>query len=310
VAGSAVTPGGTQVPFVMTSGSSMAVPFPSAPSGGSIFSLFINSSGQLAGTEFDGAAFFGNSAGVSMVPGSANVLVNGLSSAGVFSGYIPGTPDSALTGTAGGITSLPFSQALAISNSGLLLVIPETGSGPGGLLFTPEVYNGSTAVPIDIGGFTINPLASGLNDSGQVVGPIFVFGPPGSGFVATASSLSQIAGQADGLPWYINNLGVVVGATAQQGFVWDSTNGKQSLSSLVAPGWTILDPEGINDSGQIVAFAQFDGGAEEPVLLTPLATPEPSTISMMLATIAFFTTVHFARRRRLQPHNVVARVDE
>ncbi len=102
----------------------------------------------------------------------------------------------------------------------------------------------------------------------------------------------------------INDLGVAVGAFGtsccftQPAFIWDPVNGTQVLSSLVAPGWNIVDPRGINNEGQIVGYGSFMGGAYEAVLLDPLATPEPSTISMMLATIALFATIRFAGRRR------------
>ncbi len=301
VAGVAMDGSGNLFPYVMTGGSSVAVSF---PSGLSPQQVFINDSGQLAGGTSTGAgAFFGTAAGVSLVPSSAGIIVAGLNNSGTFVGSI--TPNStAVTGTSAGITQLPspFFDGLAINNLGQLLV--EELQGPQAVLV---ILTGANAVPIFGGGLFLGPEASGaFNNNGQVAG-VADGGPSGFGpaAVATTTSLTYIPIPTGDVASarQINDLGEVVGrfgpsVFSHPVFVWDPINGIQTLSSLVPAGWTFVAPEGINDAGQILVFGTFMGGPTEAVLLTPIATPEPSTVSMMLATIALFATIRFARRQR------------
>jgi hypothetical protein len=312
VAGVANGPGNTTVPFITTGNSSVAVPFPTSLQNNAATNIFINDSGQIAGgtqgSSGNGPAYFGTASGVSFVPGTdIGVVVNGLNDSGVFVGDTVGAGGAAYVGNSAGITAIPYFFAVAINNAGQVVVVGP-GSVPPLFNAVTSILTGSTPAMVPTPFPGVGP--SGLNDADQVVGS-------GEAFVSTTAGFTlipPISGFANNFgSVFINDHGVVVGVDLSNagngGFIWDPVDGTRQLSTLLPTGWTIISADGINDSGQIVALGSFMGGATEAVLLDPLAAPEPSTISMMLATIAFFATIHFARRR-LQTHNVVARVDE
>lgn len=63
----------------------------------------------------------------------------------------------------------------------------------------------------------------------------------------------------------INNKGQVVGHSSAldpahypHGFIWDSTNGMRDLNDFVSDDWLIRDAFGINDKGQIIAWAYYN----------------------------------------------------
>jgi hypothetical protein len=61
----------------------------------------------------------------------------------------------------------------------------------------------------------------------------------------------------------------------------------QNLNSLIdtASGWTITDATDINDLGQIVGYGTNLSGQSDFVLLTPISSPEPSTLALLAAAL-------------------------
>ena len=84
------------------------------------------------------------------------------------------------------------------------------------------------------------------------------------------------------------------------GFVYDGGGPIEDLNDLVDPslGWTILGAVAINDSGQIAAEAYQQGGYDHAILLTPVETPESSTLCLLLVA-AFAVLAVKARRSRV-----------
>ncbi len=91
----------------------------------------------------------------------------------------------------------------------------------------------------------------------------------------------------------INNNGVVVGNSDGFAFIWDETNGMRNLNDLISAGsgWTLTSANGINDAGQIVGTASYEGQIYGFLLdYSPTsAVPEPLTcILLALSSIAIY----------------------
>jgi hypothetical protein len=70
-------------------------------------------------------------------------------------------------------------------------------------------------------------------------------------------------------------------------------------------GWTINGVFGVNNSGQILATASFEGSRIDYVLLTPEATPVPGTVILTSTAILVVGIILGLRRRfsgRLKPY--------
>jgi uncharacterized membrane protein len=92
--------------------------------------------------------------------------------------------------------------------------------------------------------------------------------------------LVPLPGDLSSRAFAVNTAGIVVGASFApgapgRGFVFRDGSSRELTNLLDADssGWTINEPAGINDAGQIVATATLDG-ARHPVLLAPF-TPGP-----------------------------------
>jgi probable HAF family extracellular repeat protein len=120
--------------------------------------------------------------------------------------------------------------------------------------------------------------ASGVNDSGEVVGEATTSDGADHLFLydGTFRDLGRI-----GKPNCINDLGQVVGAVYTPSgvgspFLYDQSY--HELSDLIDPsfGWTAEDAVAINESGQIAVNAFNADHVEHALLLTPV--PEPASI--------------------------------
>jgi probable HAF family extracellular repeat protein len=137
-------------------------------------------------------------------------------------------------------------------------------------------------------------IAGGINTSGQVVGESssdsYSYLPNQRAFLWTNGNMVSLGG----LPAYphtsavaINDSGDVVGDahdayTNFHAFLF--SNGTLSdLNDLIDPtsGWTVQRTGGINNAGQIVGMGINSLGQTHAFLLTPINTPEPSTLVLL-----------------------------
>jgi uncharacterized membrane protein len=127
------------------------------------------------------------------------------------------------------------------------------------------LLSGGRYTTLDLPG-SVNTLAFGINNAGQVVGRYDSFDRPGrnstSGFLLENGSyrMLDVPGSLGTLPYGINNTGQVVGlyypdlTGNPHGFLFDGSNYTRSD----VPGSSYTYAFGINDSGQIVGL--YDGG--------------------------------------------------
>jgi probable HAF family extracellular repeat protein len=168
-------------------------------------------------------------------------------------------------------------QGYAIDNSGHFAGRTGSGSGTGGYY-----SNGSNQFTFTTGiaGFLPNKMSSndiiaGLDES-TVQAAMYNTATStltDLGFLLPTDTSSQAFG--------INDAGTIVGTSGSAGFLWTSTGGMQSLTSLLSSqfsGWTITSAAAINNSGQILAQGEFNG-ANHAVILT---VPEPRALLLAL----------------------------
>ena len=132
--------------------------------------------------------------------------------------------------------------------------------------------------------------ANAINNSGQIVGRsgmsnivhAYLFAGDGG-----PQDLGTLYGW-DSEALAISNSGLIVGdvnnSVAYHAFVY-SGGTMQDLNSLIDPslGITLQEATGVNDSGQIVCTGTNASGKPDGFLLTPLPTPEPSTLALLAA---------------------------
>lgn len=115
-----------------------------------------------------------------------------------------------------------------------------------------------------------------INDSGQVVGATYdagivrVFTGDSNGTI----TLPAVSGCVSTLAPSINDHGQIVGSGCG-GWIWDESNGTRLLNDLVPSGWQIGEVGGINNNGQIAAYATNSLGFSGRVILDPTLGPGP-----------------------------------
>ena len=145
----------------------------------------------------------------------------------------------------------------------------------------------------------------GLNNSGTAIGMSYNASGVMNAFVYSSSmqnigTLDSLWTEADG----INDSGVVVGESQidSEGdfhaFLWSQATGIVDMNKLIDPasGWDLLDGSGINNAGDIVGTGVNPEGEQHAFLLTPVDTPEPASLALLLACTPFFL-VRFLLRR-------------
>jgi hypothetical protein len=314
VAGNVVQNGFVSQPFIATASGVTMVPLPNGWS--SAYAVAINNLGQVTGyipSSAPSQAFIGSAAASVPIPfpsGSSSAFGVGINDSGQVAGYAyygSVFNDRAFIGTASGTTLIPLPNgwstmtAAAINKSGQV-------TGDSGIA---QPYIGSTSgtTPIPSPGGWSGPLVLAINDSGVVAG----YGGPSpsatnQAFVSSLSGTTAIplpigATTATVTIGSLSNSGVVVGQSDAGGWVWDAKNGTRLLNSMMPSGWKVLSPLCISNNGLILAWASYQGGAQQVVELISAAlptTPAPSTLSLILIGVAL-CSVWWAHHRRTKP---------
>lgn len=193
-----------------------------------------------------------------------------------------------------------YSQAFAINDSGQVVGYSDTVQGQHAFL-----YSGGTMSDLGTLGGSYSS-ARGINDSGQAVGFSYTAGDSAQhAFLYSGGTMSDLGtlGGASSAALGINDSGQVVGQSSTLGngthaFLY-SRGTMTDLNSLLpnGSGWTLLEAQAINSSGQITGYGFFNGQGHA-FLLTPdqpTVTPEPSSIVLLGTGVCGLA---LARRRR------------
>jgi hypothetical protein len=151
-------------------------------------------------------------------------------------------------------------------------------------------------------------FAFGVNDSNQVVGALFTSNAPSTfseePFFFDGSTFTNIGSFATNLApptvrYGVNNYGQTVGPvyntnvspTVLAMSLYDSTNGIADINSLlpVGSGYTFAGANGINDPGQIIGIALYNGYIHG-VLLTPGIIFNPGAVKYHAGSFSFSLT--------------------
>jgi probable HAF family extracellular repeat protein len=127
--------------------------------------------------------------------------------------------------------------------------------------------------------------AYGVSDDGRAAG--VAYGAAGSERAVlwqndaghTPVNLGTLAGDLKSVAYGVNNAGQVVGVSidssnVSRGFIHhnDTLTGLTTLLGAAESGWTIDEPAGINNTGEIVATGTAANGLRRPVMLVPTIT--------------------------------------
>lgn len=283
----------------------------------------VNDSGVVAGQGYNGSyvtAAEGTASGTTPLP-----LPAGASSSQAFA-----ISDNGFV--AGNASSKPFvynpntgtSTTIALPTTGGYISGYGDGVNDSGTV-AGLVYNGQYHVYYHILGQPMTlislpagwevPLGTGgqdvaINNSGQVAfyasnttsgrSAAFIYNPNNNSTTMIALPTGAPSASVGSFA-FLNNAGDVVGTanvgpTGQSGWIW---NGSQTvlLNSEVPTGWNIDSAVSISNNGIILALGTENGvfNNQEWLELTPLTTPEPSTMLLSAAGLAFVIL-----RRRLR----------
>ena len=161
-----------------------------------------------------------------------------------------------------------FSIAAGINNNG-----EAVGTSLGRNL-RPFISRNDTLQPVPVPG--ADGFAAGINDSGQVVGDVWVSDDTVHGFISQGGKAADLGtlGGGDSIASGINASGQVVGwsLTASgdnRAFVWHRGRMRE-LNTLLPSnsGWTLQSADSVSDRGNIVGIGYYKGKFR-PFLLTP-----------------------------------------
>jgi len=205
---------------------------------------------------------------------------------------------------------------LPVASSSSAYAINSSGSIAGTAMVASGVFRAYTWSPV-LGFTTLGTLGGvssygfGMNDSGQVVGNSSSITGYAHAFLSDASGMRDLGtlGGQSSYAYGINNAGSVVGYASLGGvdhaFLY-SGGIMFDLNLLVSnlTGWELTAAYAINDSGQITGVGLFQGvehvfrlGPVVGVQNSPMATPEPHTIALILIGAAVLICGTLLQRR-------------
>jgi probable HAF family extracellular repeat protein len=202
----------------------------------------------------------------------------------------------------------PTYTPLLINNAGVVVAYAGPPNSGG-----TYISSGGTGAWINMGSLGgAETVPYGINNGGEIVG-LSTTGASGTGHAflfsgRTMTNLGTFGGDTSAAQG-INDYGLVVGEaslpndTGTDAFIYYGSGSIVDLNSLVDPtlGWTIEGAVAINDSGQIVALGQQQGGPYRALLLTPV--PEPKSVVLLLfagcAVLVCKLGVHFGSISKL-----------
>jgi probable HAF family extracellular repeat protein len=114
--------------------------------------------------------------------------------------------------------------------------------------------------------------AYAVNNAGQIVGFAQTSTDADHGFIYQSGKMTDLG--LNIFPYAINNNGVIVGSGGCGGAIIVTGGVCRNLQNLIpsGSGYTLQEAKGINDNGQIIAYAQLESDPGHPVhavLLTP-----------------------------------------
>jgi probable HAF family extracellular repeat protein len=151
------------------------------------------------------------------------------------------------------VPSTPAFAAVSVNNSGQVVttVIVDPNSGETQTLLWSRTSGAQT---ITIGD---NSSASGINDSGQVVGSTITGSGPYQAFLwqsGIGTQMIDVPGSSGSFASAMNNSGVVIGESYvppnYQAFIWSASQGAQPLLTQYSNVWAVA----INGTSQIVGW--------------------------------------------------------
>lgn len=198
--------------------------------------------------------------------------------------------------------SAVYTNVYKINNSGQ--VVGDYSNGPSSSNHHGFIYSSGVFTTIDDPFATNGTAVTGINNSGQAVGTYvdstgnhcFIY----SGGIFTLINFPSFAYNAD--VWGINDNGQVVGQyvdanSVHHGFV-DSggvftTIDDPSASVVAGQGTFAFD---INDNGQVTGY-YYDGTSYLGFLASPVPTPEPCSLLLVLGLLISFGGFNVLRKK-------------
>jgi hypothetical protein len=276
-------------PVLWSNSNSASVPFPlQAAPGLSAAGTAVNSSGDVAGTSFNGhnsrafvTPFGATPVDIHALLGSAtDSLALGMNEAGDVVGYV--SSSVSVDGLNGWLYSNNALTNLTVTVNAQIAQANQLNSARpprivGRCITSHEVYTYDVGVAGSFVNTGIPAVIQGLsiNDWGQVAGNQ----RDGTNFVSFPNGFRSLFWKSGGEIRGINNRGQVVvsnGSTVIQISDPISRSGQNlppdmwDINSLItSPGWVVTDVFGLDDSGAIIGVGSQSAGAPTGVLLVP-----------------------------------------